>query len=48
MNIWLALDPVENKKVDNIRSRIKAIEALNQKEYAFYFKILPTSIGCIL
>lgn len=45
MNIWLSLDIVENKSVDEIRSKIKALEELNEKEYEFYFKVIPTSIG---
>lgn len=46
MNIWLALDNIENKNVDDVRNKIKALEALNEKEYSYYFKVIPGSIGC--
>lgn len=45
MNIWLSLDSVENKNVDELRSKIKALEELNEKEYEFYFKVVPTALG---
>lgn len=45
MNIWLSLDAVENRNVENIRTKIKAIEDLNEMEYPFYFKVLPSHIG---
>lgn len=45
MNIWLSLDSIENENVEAIRSKIKAIEELNETEYSFYFKVTPTAIG---
>jgi hypothetical protein len=45
MNIWLSLDKFENQNVDSLRSKIKALENLNEKEYSYYFKVFPTSIG---
>lgn len=45
MNIWLSLDQTENATVDKIRNKIKAVQDLNEKEYEFYFKVIPTSIA---
>lgn len=45
MNIWLSLDAKENENVDEIRSMIRALQNLNEKEYEFYFKVIPTHLG---
>lgn len=45
MNIWLALDKVESKAVNDIRTKIRYIEELNNKSYDFYFKVIPTGLG---
>ena len=45
MNIWLSLDVVENKNVDDLKSLISGDRAVNGKDYEVYFKVYPTSIG---
>jgi ATP/maltotriose-dependent transcriptional regulator MalT len=45
MNIWLSLDETENKNVNAIRNKLKALQELNEKEYEIYFKVVPTHIG---
>lgn len=45
MNIWLSLDVVENKNVDDLKSLISGVSAVNGKDYEVYFKVYPTSIG---
>lgn len=45
MNIWLALDKVENKNAEDILTKIRQIEELNNKSYVYYFKVTPSPIG---
>jgi hypothetical protein len=46
MNIWLALDLIENKNVEEIAKKVKALKDLNGKDYPMYFKVFPSHLGC--
>lgn len=45
MNIWLALDRLENKNAEDILTKIRQIEELNNKSYEYYFKVTPSPVG---
>ena len=45
MNIWLSLDEIENKNVDDIKGRMKLLTDLSGIEYEYYFKVYPSGIG---
>lgn len=48
MNIWLALDNVENKNVDALKEQLNKLTELSGVEYSYYFKVIPTSIGTVV
>lgn len=48
MNIWLAMDSVENGNVDKLLNQLKELTELSGIEYPFYFKVSATGIGCVV
>lgn len=43
MNIYF--DEIENKSVDELRKTLENLTELNGKQYEYYFKVYPGSIG---
>lgn len=43
MNIYF--DEIENKSVDGLRKTLENLTELNGKQYEYYFKVYPGSVG---
>lgn len=48
MNVWDAMCPVERANADIMRSKLLALTEDTGKEYSYYYKIHPGSLGQIL